>query len=91
VSELFSSGRAADVLIAFMAVEAALLILARNRLGRGLSNGEIARLLLPGLFLALALRTALTGAPWYWTALMLLFALGAHIADLWGRWASSSR
>jgi hypothetical protein len=86
VSELFSSGQAADILIVFMILEAILLIAARRITGNGLSNGDIARLLVPGLCLALALRTALTGEPWYATALMLLLALGAHIADLAGRW-----
>jgi hypothetical protein len=40
---------------------------------------------LPGAFLVLALRAALTGAAWPWIALPLALAFPAHLADLAGR------
>lgn len=38
--------------------------------------------LLPGALMMLALRAALTGADWRWTALALALSFPAHIADL---------
>jgi hypothetical protein len=42
-------------------------------------------MLLAGLFLLLALRTALIGSSWQVVALWLLAALIAHLIDLWQR------
>ncbi|CAM3037782.1 hypothetical protein SPAN111604_00895 [Sphingomonas antarctica] len=38
--------------------------------------------LLPGALMMVALRTALTGADWRWTALALALSFPAHLADL---------
>lgn len=38
--------------------------------------------LLPGGLMIVALRGALTGAGWQWTALPLLLSFPAHLADL---------
>ena len=51
-----------------------------------LAAGDLVGLLLAGAFLLLALRAALTGAPWPSIAIWLLAALIAHLADLVRRW-----
>lgn len=45
----------------------------------------IARVLLPGVFVMVALRAALADAAWPWVPLALSFALAAHLFDLFGR------
>lgn len=40
---------------------------------------------LPGVFLILALWSALAGYSWVWTALFLGLSLPSHLFDLWGR------
>ncbi len=82
LAELFASGRAADIAIGFMAVEAAILWLFGARLGLRMPGAALAAMLLAGLFLLLALRAALTGAGWPWIATFLVLALAAHAADL---------
>jgi hypothetical protein len=42
-------------------------------------------MLLPGLFLLLALRAALVGEAWTRIAMLLALALVAHLGDLWRR------
>ena len=86
LSDFFASGRAVDVVLGFMALEGLALIAWRRATGRGLAPGAVASLLLPGMFLLLALRGALTGAQWPWMAGFLLASLLAHIADLRRRW-----
>jgi hypothetical protein len=82
ISSLFTSALIADIVIAVMVIEALVLVAgARIR-----SNGPRAMLiivaLLPGLFLALALRAALVQAQWVWLALALLGALVTHLIDM---------
>lgn len=79
---LVTSGLVADVVLVCLLLEAAGLI-AWRLLGRGApSLGGVLALLLPGAFLVLALRFALTGAPWPLIPLMLVGALAAHLYDL---------
>lgn len=75
MSEFFASGRAADLLIAVLALEAAVLLL-------WLKRRDLLVALLPGLCLVLALRAALTGAGWGVVALWLAASLPAHIWDM---------
>jgi hypothetical protein len=42
-------------------------------------------MLLPGMFLLLALRSALAGAAWPWVPAALTGALVAHCCELWTR------
>lgn len=81
MAEFFSSGRVADLVLVVLAVEA--LILAGR--GRGRSRLTVLIAALPGAFLVLAVRAALTGADWRWTAFWLAAAFPAHLADLWRR------
>jgi hypothetical protein len=47
---------------------------------------DIGLMLLPGIFLLVALRVALAGAAWPWVPLALIAALVAHLLDLRQRW-----
>jgi hypothetical protein len=78
----FESGRIADLILALTVAEGLILWLLHAIRGWGLGPLRIAMLLLPGVFLLLALRLALTGAWWGWIAAMLAAALVAHICDL---------
>lgn len=78
---LFSNGRIVDIVIAFMAIEAIALLAARRR-GSRLGSVDVFLLLVPGLFLLLALRAALSGEGWQPMAAWLIAALIAHLADL---------
>ncbi len=86
LAELFSSGHVVDLIIALMVVEALVLLVWRRRLGHTIAPGPLVASLLAGFFLLLALRGALTGAPWLVVAGWLLAALVAHLGDLAGRW-----
>lgn len=79
---LFTSGHIADLVIAFMIVEAVALLWMRKPLGLGIKTQDVVWLILPGLFLVLALRGALVAASWKWVAAALICALAAHIVDL---------
>jgi asparagine N-glycosylation enzyme membrane subunit Stt3 len=78
----FVSGRIIDVILAIVVLEAVLLFVLRQITGRGLTLLEIAGLLLSGVFLILAVRAALTGAPWYMVSLLLLLSFAAHLWEL---------
>jgi hypothetical protein len=72
----FTSGHAIDVVLAFMAVEALVLIaLKRPPL-------TVALTILPGAAMMLALRAAMTGGSWQIIALWLTVSLPLHLADL---------
>ena len=79
---LLGSGHVADLLLLVTALEGAALAVFHRWTGRGIPPAEILGNLLSGAFLVLALRCALTGAPWPWLALCLLLALLAHLIDL---------
>ena len=78
---LFSGGRIVDIVIAFMAIEAIALLLA-NRWGSRFGKLDTFLLLVPGLVLLLALRSALANDGWQAIALWLVASLIAHLADL---------
>jgi hypothetical protein len=84
MSEFFSTGRVADVVLLLMMVEA--IGLAAWRQGRGFAVIEVVFALLPGVLLVLALRAALLQLHWTWVALFLALALPVHLADLRYRW-----
>ncbi len=82
ISAFFLDGSIADLVLAVMAVEAAMLIALSRRSALTLSVASIMSALLPGFFLALALRAALVRAEWFWIALALVVALLTHIIDM---------
>jgi hypothetical protein len=86
MSQLLASGGIVDLILALVAAEALLLAGWRRWTGRGLPLGALLGNLLAGACLLLAVRTALTDAPWPWTAAWLGAALAAHLWDLSQRW-----
>lgn len=81
MSALIQNGAMADVVVVTLIVEALVLIALRSRF-RHLRVFDIAAMLGAGLFLALALRSALTGAGWHWIALFLGAAFASHLFDV---------
>ena len=80
-----ASGRVVDVILAFVALEAVLLLVYRGRTGRGLRPASILLMLLPGVCLLLGLRAALTDGASTAVLVWLTAALIAHAADLYHR------
>ena len=72
----FTSGHAVDLVLAFMAVEAIILVMMKR------APLTVALTMLPGAMMMLALRAALTGAGWQWVAIWLTVSLPLHLADL---------
>ena len=87
MATLFSSGRIIDLILLLVAIEFILLAFYRYKTGSGPTPGNLLGNLLAGVFLLLALRTALAGGAWGWTAVYLTLALCAHIMDLRQRWS----
>ncbi|MCJ2015008.1 hypothetical protein [Methylobacterium sp. J-076] len=76
---LFASGRIVDLILVGVAAEAVLLFVLCRGFGR---FAPFAATLAAGAALMLALRAALTGAPWPVVAGWMLAGLVAHGADL---------
>lgn len=79
MSEFFSSGRAVDVVLAVLLVEALLLFV------RGRDPSQVVTALLPAALMMIALRAALTGLAWPWIAMPLAAAFPVHLLDLRAR------
>ncbi len=77
-----------DAVIIATLLEWAVLALLWQRRRRGLPPAALAVMLVPGLCLMLAARSALLGMPWYWMALLLSAAGLTHLADLRRRWTT---
>ncbi len=83
---LFASGHAADLVLAVLVIEAFVLSVRHARSGAGPPPRVFAPMIGAGVLLVLALRCALTGAPWPWIALLLSGGGAVHVVDLWQRW-----
>jgi hypothetical protein len=90
MNDFFVSGRAIDLIIICMIVQALVLTAYFRKTGLGVAPQEFLPNLLSGAFLMLAVRCALTGAWWGWVALLLLSSLAAHLADMRRRWRTST-
>jgi hypothetical protein len=88
VAGLFASGRIVDAILLLMLLEAAGLAALGARSGRGPGTRGLFTALLPGAFLLLALRSALTGQLWIATAGWLALALLAHAVDIGARFGA---
>ena len=86
MGELFAGGRIVDLILAFMVLEALVLLVWRRRTGHGIAPLDLVASLLAGALLLLALRFALAGIAWPAIAACLAAALGAHVWDLARRW-----
>jgi hypothetical protein len=84
----FEARQLIDVVIVATLLEWAVLTLLWRRHRRGLQPAAVARMLLPGLCLMLAMRSVALGQPWYWMAMLLSAAGIAHVVDLTRRWHS---
>ena len=73
----FTSPHLIDLIMVVTLLEAVILLVMH-----ALSPSAIGRMLLPGIFLLLALRAALAEAAWPWVPLALTAALVAHLFDL---------
>ena len=76
MNEFFASGRAVDVVLAVLAIEAIWLKL------RGNGWADIAAALLPAVLMMASLRAALTGMAWAFISLPLALAFPVHLYDL---------
>lgn len=86
MNDLFASGHAADLVLAVLVIEAIVLSVSHARSGAGPPPRVFAPMIGAGVLLVLALRCALTGAPWPWIALLLSGGGAVHAVDLWQRW-----
>lgn len=90
LADFFSSGRIADLVLVFMAIEVVVLVALRVLARRGVPLGDIIWITASGACLVLALRAALTGAGWWWIGLALSGSLASHLMDLRRRWSPSA-
>lgn len=76
MTEFFASGRAVDVVLAVLVMEALWLKWRSN------AWKDILPALLPAVLMMIALRAALTGQPWYLISIALTLAFPVHLYDL---------
>ncbi len=76
MEQFFASGRAVDVVLAVLVVEAIWLRL------RGQRWAEIIPALLPAILMMLGLRAALTGMAWPFVSVPLALAFPMHLYDM---------
>jgi hypothetical protein len=76
LDEFFASGRAVDVVLLVLLIEAFWLKL------RGNGWADIVFALLPAVLMMIALRAALTGMSWPFVSLPLALAFPVHLYDL---------
>ncbi|MEL0211402.1 MAG: hypothetical protein VW935_07385 [Novosphingobium sp.] len=73
---LFSSGHAADIVLAALLIEAIWLG------WRGWSVGDLLPMLLPAALIVVGFRAALVGADWWWISAPIALSFPVHIADV---------
>ena len=71
------SGHLIEAILVLTALEWLVLTLYHRWMGRGLDPVRLASILLPGVFLLVAVRAALVGSDWTWIAAALSAALVA--------------
>lgn len=76
MEQFFASGRAVDVVLVVLVVEALWLRL------RGQKWADILPALLPAIFMMLGLRAALTGMAWPYVSIPLALAFPVHLYDM---------
>ncbi len=89
MADWFADGRIVDLIMGLVAIEALGLFALRRWAGIGPGLVPVAATLAAGACILMALRGALAGAPWTWSATWLLGALVAHLADLARRWRAA--
>ena len=86
MTQAIASAAAIDWILALVGLEAAGVALFRVLTGRGPALLPFFATLLAGVFLLLALRSALAGSSATWVVVCLVAGLFAHLADLIVRW-----
>jgi len=81
MQEFLLSGQAVDLVLLVIAAEFVGLLALRRKIWRRAAP-DLFFALMPGVFLLVALRLALTGAAWQWIALAVAASFPFHIADL---------
>lgn len=81
LAALFASGRAVDIVLGVLAIEAVWLLMRRR--------ADVLPALLPGALILFAVRGALTGSDWWVVAGWLALSLPAHLYDLRRRLTSA--
>ena len=81
-SGFFAGTGLIDFVVAFTFVEGVLLSLWNLRTGRGIPMRDVCTMLLPGMWLMLALRSVMLDQGWLITALFLLAAGLSHATDV---------
>ncbi|WP_298291609.1 hypothetical protein [Novosphingobium sp.] len=76
---LFSSGHAADIVLAALLAEGVWLAY------RGWPLRTLITMLLPAALIVLGLRAALVGAAWPWISLPIALSFPVHLADVLAR------
>ncbi len=87
ITAWFAGSRLADVVLAATVIEFVMLAGWHARTGGGLSLPTLMRMLLPGVFLTLALRVALVGGAVTLLASCLVLAGLTHLVDVHARWS----
>ena len=86
MTEFFSGTNVVDFIIGCTLIEWLALWLFYQRTGRGIAPIMLRMTLLPGLYLMMALRCALSALPFYVVLLFLAASGLTHAADLKRRW-----
>ena len=81
MQEFLLSGRAVDLVLLVIAAEFVGLLALRRKVWQRAAL-DLFFALMPGVFLLVALRLALTGAEWHWIALAVAASFPFHITDL---------
>ena len=81
MQEFLLSGRAVDLVLLVIAAEFVGLLALRRKVWQRVAP-DLFFALMPGVFLLVALRLALTGAEWHWIALAVAASFPFHITDL---------
>lgn len=82
MKDLLANGRLIDLALLVVGLEMLVLVVMRQRMGRGLQPIDVVGQLLAGVMLMLTLRCALTGVDYRWTLLFLTASFPAHVFDL---------
>ena len=86
MQEIIETGRIVDVMLIVVVVEVIALLSYRAITGRGIPPAALLLNIGAGGSLMLALGATLKGYGWQTVAVLLVAALGFHVADLWQRW-----